>query len=327
MGSFRRDGSLDFDSYLNLEPTMDSIVHQPGNLSVSPSSLSSRSGYDSGLTRQYYPGPSFPYTATRQQAGFAPGAFATIHASTNSASPLDFHDQEMSAELFPEMTGYDELSPSGGMGSVHSMETSPSGLEFGDLKGSGHSMYDYSQRSTVQGSGFPSPRNVYRSPIEAPLPAVRPRGSQVMGIYPGMHAQAARAAGQLKQQPVSPSHASGSHPSIVPQVRLIKPEQPQRPVIIKEPEDPMVQARISRLLAEMRQRSLSGASDEGEAMQSNAAANRFKKDDDEMDEDERLLASEEGKKLSSKQRRQLRNKVSARAFRSRRKGKSDLRNP
>lgn len=41
-----------------------------------------------------------------------------------------------------------------------------------------------------------------------------------------------------------------------------------------------------------------------------------------MDEDERLLASEEGKKLSSKERRQLRNKVSARAFRSRRKGMS-----
>ncbi|KAK7202913.1 hypothetical protein BZA70DRAFT_86723 [Myxozyma melibiosi] len=37
------------------------------------------------------------------------------------------------------------------------------------------------------------------------------------------------------------------------------------------------------------------------------------------DEDERLLASEEGKKLSSKERRQLRNKVSARHFRLRRK--------
>lgn len=48
---------------------------------------------------------------------------------------------------------------------------------------------------------------------------------------------------------------------------------------------------------------------------------RAKKDEEDMDEDERLLASEEGKKLSSKERRQLRNKVSARAFRSRRKGK------
>lgn len=46
---------------------------------------------------------------------------------------------------------------------------------------------------------------------------------------------------------------------------------------------------------------------------------RLKKDEEDMDEDERLLASEEGKKLSSKERRQLRNKVSARAFRSRRK--------
>lgn len=46
---------------------------------------------------------------------------------------------------------------------------------------------------------------------------------------------------------------------------------------------------------------------------------RPKKDEDDMDDDERLLASEEGKKLTSKERRQLRNKVSARAFRSRRK--------
>jgi hypothetical protein len=48
---------------------------------------------------------------------------------------------------------------------------------------------------------------------------------------------------------------------------------------------------------------------------------RMRKEEEDMDEDERLLASEEGKKLSSKERRQLRNKVSARAFRSRRKGK------
>lgn len=46
-----------------------------------------------------------------------------------------------------------------------------------------------------------------------------------------------------------------------------------------------------------------------------------RKDEEDMDADEKLLASEEGKKLSSKERRQLRNKVSARAFRSRRKGK------
>jgi hypothetical protein len=51
-------------------------------------------------------------------------------------------------------------------------------------------------------------------------------------------------------------------------------------------------------------------------------ANRSQsKDLDDMDEDERLLNSEEGKKLSPKERRQLRNKVSARHFRKRRKGR------
>ncbi len=51
---------------------------------------------------------------------------------------------------------------------------------------------------------------------------------------------------------------------------------------------------------------------------------RMRKEEEDMDEDERLLASEEGKKLSSKERRQLRNKVSARAFRSRRKGSKHI---
>ncbi|KAJ5131591.1 hypothetical protein N7448_005749 [Penicillium atrosanguineum] len=45
-----------------------------------------------------------------------------------------------------------------------------------------------------------------------------------------------------------------------------------------------------------------------------------KRDEAGMNEDKRLLASEEGKKLSGKERRQLRNKISARVFRSRRKG-------
>lgn len=43
------------------------------------------------------------------------------------------------------------------------------------------------------------------------------------------------------------------------------------------------------------------------------------RDKDDIDEDSKLLFSDEGKKLSSKERRQLRNKVSARNFRVRRK--------
>ncbi|KAF3481095.1 uncharacterized protein GIQ15_03854 [Arthroderma uncinatum] len=59
--------------------------------------------------------------------------------------------------------------------------------------------------------------------------------------------------------------------------------------------------------------------DDGEQSNGLPQPAKYRKDEQDMDEDERLLASEEGKKLSSKERRQLRNKVSARAFRSRRK--------
>lgn len=50
-----------------------------------------------------------------------------------------------------------------------------------------------------------------------------------------------------------------------------------------------------------------------------AAERDAARDEMTLDEDTRLLMSEEGKKLSSKERRQLRNKVSARNFRERRK--------
>ncbi|KAH7342552.1 putative cyclic AMP-responsive element-binding protein 3-like protein 3 [Rhexocercosporidium sp. MPI-PUGE-AT-0058] len=82
--------------------------------------------------------------------------------------------------------------------------------------------------------------------------------------------------------------------------------------------DPIVEEKISQLLNSMRHSSV--GSDETSNNGNNMShVQRARKDEDDMDEDERLLASEEGKKLSSKERRQLRNKVSARAFRSRRK--------
>jgi hypothetical protein len=100
-------------------------------------------------------------------------------------------------------------------------------------------------------------------------------------------------------------------------------QQSQRPRGSHPPTDPIVEEKISQLLNSMRQSSVS--TDDNDAKTPNnglSHVQRMKKDEEEMDEDERLLASEEGKKLSSKERRQLRNKVSARAFRSRRKGKN-----
>ncbi|KAJ3497780.1 hypothetical protein NLG97_g1634 [Lecanicillium saksenae] len=80
--------------------------------------------------------------------------------------------------------------------------------------------------------------------------------------------------------------------------------------------DPIVEQKITQLLNNMRAKPNSGSAD---SQSGGSSMPRSKKAEEDMDEDERLLASEEGKKLSSKERRQLRNKVSARAFRSRRK--------
>lgn len=64
---------------------------------------------------------------------------------------------------------------------------------------------------------------------------------------------------------------------------------------------------------------LSATGDITKSTKSGPTGRKLKKKLSEMDEDEKLLASEEAKKLTSRQRRQLRNRVSARHFRLRRK--------
>lgn len=125
--------------------------------------------------------------------------------------------------------------------------------------------------------------------------------SNVGRLWPGMHQQAALAKAQQAPQFQTKGKARAGS-------------------------DPHTEESISRLLSQMRQHgSLSSVPEEDGSvsngfMPSISNMARLRKEEEDMDEDERLLASEEGKKLSSKERRQLRNKVSARAFRSRRKG-------
>lgn len=184
---------------------------------------------------------------------------------------------------------------------------------------------------------FPPPNNNNVSPSDNFVDPNAVGGeeptSHVGRLWPGMHSAHAHAAAMQKAQQVQAvqqrqmkvqaqqaqyrqaaegmprnqgaqqqSHANGKRPSHVT--------------------EPHVEESISRLLSRMRHNNHAGTDDEDSpngGMLPHIA--RMKKDEDEMDEDERLLASEDGKKLSSKERRQLRNKVSARAFRSRRKGK------
>jgi len=85
--------------------------------------------------------------------------------------------------------------------------------------------------------------------------------------------------------------------------------------------DADTEERIRLILEDVKQKALSEHAQHEDSTSPLPHLTRSRKDEEDMDEDERLLASEEGKKLSSKERRQLRNKVSARAFRSRRKGR------
>jgi hypothetical protein len=157
-------------------------------------------------------------------------------------------------------------------------------------------------------------------------------------LWPGMHSQQAQQVAMAKaaqmqalqqrqnrlsmQQAPQLRQASNLPPSQPSQGSSTQPSQSSSNKRASQAVEPHVEESISRLLNQMRQNGGALTPEDGEHDLLPHIA-RMKKDEDDMDEDERLLASEEGKKLSSKERRQLRNKVSARAFRSRRKGEFD----
>jgi len=145
-------------------------------------------------------------------------------------------------------------------------------------------------------------------------------------VWPGMHQQAALAKAQAQAQAQQQRQQQQQQLALQKQQQAIQAQHQHR-LSISQPSrkssSPLSDARteetIARVVAQIRADSQNASSMQDAAHGLLPHVIRAKKDEDDMDEDERLLASEEGKKLSSKERRQLRNKVSARAFRSRRK--------
>lgn len=248
-------------------------------------------------TQQAMSGPSHNYELYRQQTGFVPGAIANTMAvnQTNNTGYQDYNSLNYLSSFTPEDNLFD-------------FNTSPSQATLGgsDLEMEFDSPSDTQNFfSTVNPSSIEQDTNTMTSP-----PTVNTQTSNVGRLWPGAHSQAAMAKAQaqqrqqmMQQQQQQQQRQSSQQP---PKARAKAPQQT----------DPLVEQKITQLLNSMRAK----ASDPDALDQANMGnLPRAKKEDDEMDEDERLLASEEGKKLSSKERRQLRNKVSARAFRSRRK--------
>ena len=173
-------------------------------------------------------------------------------------------------------------------------------------------------------SNFISNNSYYIDPAaiggQERIPTLQAPQGNMGRVWPGIHQQTASLAkAQAEQQKKMQMQAQKSHKS-ASQTHRRSNTSGSRP-----PPDPAVEERISRLLNQMRHSSVTSSNDADSATPNahggSSHSMRMRKDEEDMDEDERLLASEEGKKLSSKERRQLRNKVSARAFRSRRKGK------
>jgi bZIP-type transcription factor MBZ1 len=297
------DALIDFSEYEQVS------YHSP---SVSPSASSktqfvrpvaSTPTANSALlpsSQQSLPGPSHNYELYKQQTGIPTGAIQ---------STLDLNPSNMF-----NYNGY--LSGIGGTDDFFDFGSSPSmDLEF-DSPATEPAFF-YPEQTLPSSSEYVNPSviggqdNQSMTPSHNGLPA---QGSSVGRLWPGMHQQQAALAKAQQQQ-------RQQQQLIQQQRQQGLSAQPKQRSKAHQPTDPIVEEKISQLLNSMRQSSVTSTADEDRsASQVLAHSHRMRKEEEDMDEDERLLASEEGKKLSSKERRQLRNKVSARAFRSRRKG-------
>lgn len=325
--------ALDIDNFINYDPTTSASPSLTPELTRSTSSATSSSSFinqnnslllSPPATQQVFAGPSHQYDHYKQQAGLPVGALANTVA-VNQADTLAFGHYlgapatngifrpNIADDLF-DFGVAPSYSPSFGL---------PLDMDM-----------DFGSPQDVLVSGMDSVGSTYVDP--AALGREEETTTQPPKIeraWVGMHQQqAAMAKVQAQQQREQQALAQQRKQQQVSaqQPQKVASQQPRRSngSGTRPPTDPVVEERISRLLNHMRQSSVQSSSGDGTATptaQGNPVQNgKPRKDEEDMDEDERLLASEEGKKLSSKERRQLRNKVSARAFRSRRKGKFTL---
>ena len=254
--------------------------------------------------QQSLAGPSHPYDAHKQQTGIPTGGLATTLAINNNSQMY---------------AGYGYLS-----GVDNSDDFADLGFGGGSGSGSFDSLgmdLDYESPTVDPAFFFPNMPSTadYSQTAQPVTPAVKVEAPSNVGrLWPGMHQQQAALAAKTQQQRKQQQALIQQRANPAP-----VPTHQAKPARARPATDPIVEEKISQLLNSMRQNSVASSHNDDDGMEgSHGSGGRVRKDEEDMDEDERLLASEEGKKLSSKERRQLRNKVSARAFRSRRKGMS-----
>jgi hypothetical protein len=298
------DSLLDFSEYETVS------YHQSPSMSPSASSKQQFSRPVSNTpatlppsSQQQFSGPSHQYDAYRQTTGIPQGAIASTLAVNQSNVHINQYGY---SNEYLGLSSNDDFVDFGS-----APRRAPS---FPDMD------MDFDSPESEPTFFYPEQASEFVNPsaLNENLPAanvVPTQTSNVGRLWPGMHQQQAalaKAQAQQKQQQQiiqqQRQNAMGAQPR----------QQTQRPRS-HQPVDPIVEEKISQLLHSMRHNSEGTDGDDAHTPNNLAHVQRMRKEEEDMDEDERLLASEEGKKLSSKERRQLRNKVSARAFRSRRK--------
>ena len=294
--------NFDIDQYLNLDSTAGPSPSITPASSIKPFSVPSPTpigtvGQVQQPPAQTFSGPSHQYEQYKQQTGLPVGALASTFAlneptynplgsSYRFDSPANNYFGMNTVE--PDLVDFNSIP-----------EQTPSGdidMDYGNLNMNSANYVDPSAVSGASNTSY----------AQTSLPG---------RVWPGMHQQAAMAKAQQQAQQQAATAAQRERSASVASRRASAVDE-------RESEE-LVEESISRLLSRMRNSSVNPSiGDDGGAGSSGGFpySSRSRKDEEDMDEDERLLASEEGKKLSSKERRQLRNKVSARAFRSRRKG-------
>ncbi|KAF4776062.1 bZIP transcription factor [Colletotrichum scovillei] len=287
------DALLDFSEYDNMSyqspslspaATAKNTFTRPSVSTVATPTMPSAS--------QPLTGPSHQYDLYKQQTGIVPGALASTLAVNEANSHISGYNSGYGMDYLGN-----GLSPENDM---FDFNTSPSqnstGLDMDMEFDSPPDSQYFFPNTTVN----PTAIGGQESPV------VPSQQSNVGRLWPGMHSQAALAKAQAQQR---------QQQQIIQQQQQRQQMGQKQRTKSQQPTDPIVEQKITQLLNSMRAK----PAQEGDSPTPLMNLPRCKKDEEDMDEDERLLASEEGKKLSSKERRQLRNKVSARAFRSRRK--------
>ncbi|KAG4437887.1 hypothetical protein IFR05_006647 [Cadophora sp. M221] len=288
------DSLVDFSEYDKLSYQSPSISPSATKSQFTSRAVSNTPATLPSSSQPDLSGPSHNYGMYKQQTGIPQGAVASTLA-VNQMNQFGFSDGYLSG-----FNPSDEFVDFG---------TAPNQTGFADID------MEFDSPKPEPAFFYPEASPEFINPQSTiSTPAVLPTQTSNVGrLWPGMHQQQAALAKAQQQQKQQQQIIQQQRQNAM--VGQQKPAPRQRGSQVP---DPIVEEKISQLLNSMRHSSV--GSDETSNNGNNMShVQRARKDEEDMDEDERLLASEEGKKLSSKERRQLRNKVSARAFRSRRK--------